>query len=77
MWSQMEWRFGLKEAVQRVEELYRLVCQYRFITDSHCVDFLTEDHWRHLVPEEWKEDLIRLDDSSYLLYPDKLSPSEI
>ena len=73
----MEWRLGLEETQHRVEEIYDLICQYRCIADSHCVDFLTEDHWRLLIPGNWKEDLLNLEDSSYLLFPDKLKPSKI
>ena len=51
---------------QRVQEIYDFVSKYKEICDAHTVDFLVENHWESLIPDEWKRNLLPQPDNLQL-----------
>lgn len=62
---------GLKETKRKLLKLYDFISKYKTITDSHSVDFFTQELWVKLIPKEWKVDLLSLSGDQFL-YPDRL-----
>ena len=58
----MEWRKGLKESLQRVQEIYEFIAEHRAICEVHSVGYFTEDHWSNVVPRGWRKDLLDTED---------------
>ena len=57
--------------------MYDFILQYKLICDAHTVDFFSENHWDHIIPEEWKVELVSInDDASCFLNPEKLPHCE-
>ncbi|XP_011404464.1 PREDICTED: methyltransferase-like protein 25 [Amphimedon queenslandica] len=65
----MEWKHGKDITARRLLDLYQFISQYKSITESHSVDYFTENHWERLIPEGWKKDLLSLSQDDYFLYP--------
>ena len=46
-----------------MEALMRHVQQHVFLANAHMTAFFTSDHWHCLVPEQWREELLKLTDA--------------
>ena len=69
----MEWRKTLQSTKEMIQEMYDFILQYKLICDVHTVDFFSENHWDHIIPEEWKVELVSInDDALCFLNPEKL-----
>ena len=69
----MEWKLSREQVTERLEQLYDFLFQYRSIANSHTVDYFTENHWQRIIPEEWKIDLLSLQEPKEFLFPEKLT----
>ena len=68
----MEWKHN-NITTGNLHDLYHFIDQYRELTDSHSVDYFTENHWKRLIPDEWKGDLLSLSETELFLYPERIN----
>ena len=55
-----------EETSRRVVEIYEFFRRYRCLADAYSIGVFTEDHWSHVVPDEWKKELAVISDHLFL-----------
>ena len=59
----------LQQTQEWLDSLYKFIDSHWKLCDAHTVDFFSNQHWEHIVKDEWKPQLELLQDLSTLGFP--------
>lgn len=54
----------VKSTQEHVQALYDFLSRHSRLCNAHAVGYFTEDHWEHVIEEEWRSQLLAVEDGS-------------